>query len=66
MNLSLLHLPASVLRKQRASAVLIVLALLACIAIILAATSTALTVLDREIHRLDQHQLKKYGQGNRH
>jgi ABC-type lipoprotein export system ATPase subunit len=46
--------------------VLIVLALLACIALILAATSTTLTFLGREIQRLDQHQLKKYGQSKRH
>jgi|KBSSwiStaDraftv2_1062776.scaffolds.fasta_scaffold305717_3 type II secretory pathway component PulK len=52
--------------RQRGSAVLIVLALLACIALILAATSTTLTFLGREIQRLDQHQLKKYGQSKRH
>jgi uncharacterized iron-regulated membrane protein len=66
MKIAPLHASTPLPRSQRGSAVLIVLALLACIALMLASTSATLTFLDREIHRLDQHQLKKYGQSKRH
>jgi hypothetical protein len=48
---------------QRGSAVLIVLALLACMSILMAANSDLLATLKQELRLLDQHQMKKYGPG---
>ena len=50
----------------RGSAVLIILVLLACMAIILAANSAMLHSLKQELKLIDQQQQKKYGPGARH
>ena len=50
----------------RGSAVLIILVLLACMAIILAANSAMLHSLNQELKLIDQQQQKKYGPGARH
>lgn len=49
--------------KQSGSAVLIVLVLLACLAVFLAANSSALHSLKRELKLIEERQLKKYGAG---
>ena len=51
---------------SRGSAVLIILVLLACMAIILAANSATLASLKQELKLIDQQQQKKYGPGARH
>ena len=50
----------------RGSAILIILVLLACMAIILAANSAMLHSLNQELKLIDQQQQKKYGPGARH
>ena len=47
--------------KTRGSAVLIILVLLACIGVLMAANSDALAALKQELRLLDQNQMKKYG-----
>ena len=51
---------------QRGSAVLIVLVLLACIGILMAANTDTLAALKQELRLLDQRQLKKYGSSADH
>jgi len=51
---------------ERGSSVLIILTLLACMAIIVVANSTALALLKQELKATDQHQQQRYGQSPRH
>lgn len=51
---------------SRGSAILIILVLLACMAIMLAANSALLHSLKQELKLIDQQQQKKYGPGARH
>jgi len=51
---------------RRGSAVLIVLVLLACIGILMAANSDTLAALKQELRLLEQHQMKKYGSSAGH
>ncbi len=51
---------------SRGSAVLIILVLLACMAIMLAANSAMLHSLKQELKLIDQQQQKKYGPGAPH
>src|SRR5262245_10195185 len=53
-------------RSQRGISLLIILALLACMAIMLAVNSNALALLKQELKLIDERQLRKYGQGSRH
>jgi hypothetical protein len=53
-------------RSQSGVSLLVILALLACMAIMLAANSTALSLLKAEIKRIDRQQQLKYGQSARH
>ena len=53
-------------RSERGVSLLIILALLAGMAIIVAANSTAVALLKQELKLIDQRQLKKYGQGLGH
>ena len=68
MKLNPSQLPAQAGRHaaQRGSSVLIILVLLACMAIILAANSATLHSLKQELKLIDQHQQKKYGPSARH
>ena len=52
--------------RQRGVSLLIILALLACMAIIVAADATALAMLKHEILRIDGKQRQRYGQGPGH
>ena len=52
--------------RRRGSSVLIILVFLTCMAVILAANSTALSLLKQELKRIDRQQQQKYGQGARH
>jgi hypothetical protein len=51
---------------ERGSSVLIILVLLACMAIMLAANSTAIALLKQEIQFIDRQQQQKYGQSAGH
>jgi hypothetical protein len=51
---------------RRGSAVLIILVLLACIGILVAANSDILAALKQELRLLDHHQMKKYGSSTGH
>jgi len=53
-------------KAQRGSSVLIILALLACMAIIVVANSTTLALLKQELRVIDQRQQQRYGQSPRH
>ena len=52
-------------RTERGIAVLVILTLLACMAILMAANSEALAFLKQELNLIDQQQRLKYGQGQR-
>ena len=65
-NPSLLPARTGQRAAQRGSAILIILVLLACMAIILAANSAMLHSLNQELKLIDQQQQKKYGPGARH
>lgn len=69
MNLPLLpdsirrHHPHGRGSRQQASAVLVVLVLLACLALFLLANSSALHHLSQELKQVDRQQMKKYSTG---
>jgi type II secretory pathway component PulK len=51
---------------ERGVSVLIILTLLACMAILVVANSTALALLKQELKLIDQQQQQKYGQSPGH
>jgi hypothetical protein len=52
--------------NERGASILIILALLACMMLMLAANSTALAWLKQELKVIDGQQQQKYGQGPHH
>jgi type II secretory pathway component PulK len=56
--------PSSMLRsrRRRGSSVLVILVLLACMAMLITANTSALHVLKQELKRIDKQQQKKFGQ----
>jgi hypothetical protein len=58
--------PARIRLKERGASVLIILALLACMVLMLAANSTALALLKQELKMIDQRQQQRYGQSPHH
>ena len=53
-------------RPREGSTILVILVLLACLMVLLAANSTTLHVLKQELKQIDEKQQQKYGQGARH
>jgi hypothetical protein len=53
-------------KARRGSSVLIILALLACMAIMVVANATTLALLKQELRVIDQRQQQRYGQSPRH
>jgi type II secretory pathway component PulK len=53
-------------RRRRGASVLIILTLLACMGIMVAANSTALALLKQELKLVDQRQQQRHGQDSRH
>ena len=52
--------------RRQGTSVLIILALLACMAILVTANSTALALLKQELSLIDQRQQQRHGQSPRH
>jgi len=52
--------------RTRASAILVVLVFLACMALIVVVNTNTLHLLKQELKMIDQQQQKKYGQGPGH